>query len=760
MRPIFAEWVNGDSRWQVCLADCPDYLSYEALADLLYTEHLRGLEHTDILIVRPRVDRPGYREEEDKAGVEALYGRAPRASLHILYSEGYHHRLTKNRNLRAEDRLPAPSDRSACLNWLQDKELYYYVKESSALFKANSNFVYRAPSDGFVNMFLRVGNVQRNRQVLDAFFFWMLPHLKGRDAVLVETWSVSSIALNVGRFLERYWMYEAENTENPREKEYRQCRVDMLSSYPDRYVGSLPETIHALRRMTENGKRNVLVVLSAVNSGNSLKRLREAIADAQVRDDEFAFLALYKLNQQVDVPFLCDLSSGEQFAPVAREDVGGRTVIEIDRSAYFPLHIEETPLTILPGDASGSNAFFTRYRDSSILSLHRNAVDLSRQEQRHHGIYIDVARMLANQLFRERLATEVDGIAKRPVLVVAPPHTAGKMLADAVRTLLRSRFPGELNVHIHPDLNPRGQDIPEALRNSAPDDLLLIVDDVSITGQRLSRYQQNLREIGYVGRIVYLVGVARPTSKKSWRQRIVHLEYRRPPQERHRVVCIESVILPDWDSKQCPWCAEAAGLATLLRNGRLGSNTSSQVASRISALNKARINEGLVDNAIWRPVGLEGVHLTQGSLFLDLNNHESATDADVVASVAAVLQHMRTARSEGQRLEATYPHVSVLGQAEYLSDKFNDDILRFAILRSAYRDELERWTFKEESDRRDEVTRFLSSRDNLEVFRLEFAIARLAGKIPDPDITYDEWRGKDGWPAELWQELVKAKQNS
>jgi hypothetical protein len=759
MRPIFAEWVNGDSRWQVCLADCPDYLSYEALADLLYTEHLRGLEHVDILIVRPRVDRPGYREEDDKAGVEALCGRAPRASLHILYSEEYQHRLTENRNLQAEDLLPAPSDRSACLNWLQDKELYYYVKESSALFKANSNFVYRAPSHGFVNMFLRVGNVQRSRQVLDAFFFWMLPRLKGRDAVLVETWSVSSIALNVGRFLERYWIYQANDTETPREKEYRQCRVDMLSSYPDHYVGSLPETIHALRRMTENGKRNVLVVLSAVNSGNSLRRLREAVADAQFRDDEFAFLALYKLNEEVDVPFLCDLSSGEQFAPVSREDLGGRTVIEIDRSAYFPLHIEETPLEIVPADAFGSKDFFTRYRDFSIVSLHRNAVDLSRQEQRHHGIYIDVTRMLASPFFRERLAAEVDRIAKRPILVLAPPHVAGKMLADDVATQLRSRFPGELNVLIHPDLNPRGKDIPDQLKRSAPDDLLLIVDDVSITGQRLSRYQQNLREIGYVGRIVYLVGVARPTSRKSWRQRTVHLEYRGPLQENHKVVCIEDVILPDWDLKQCPWCAEAAGLATVLRNGRLSDNARSLVASRISALGKARINEGLIDNAIWRPVGFEGVHLTRGSLFLHLNSHESATDADVVASVAAVLQHMRTAHPDGQRLEATYPHVSVLQQAEYLSDKFNDDILRFAILRSAYRDELERWRFKEELDRREKVTHYLSSGDNLDVCRLEFAVARLAGKIPEPNIAVDEWGRMEGWPAELWQELVMATQN-
>jgi hypothetical protein len=80
-------------------------------------------------------------------------------------------------------------------------------------------------------MFLRVGNVQGTRQVLDAFFFWMLPFLKDRSAILTDTWSISSIALNASRLLERYWMNSGPEQINRFTSE--ECYVDMLSSYPD-----------------------------------------------------------------------------------------------------------------------------------------------------------------------------------------------------------------------------------------------------------------------------------------------------------------------------------------------------------------------------------------------------------------------------------------------------------------------------------------------------------------------------------------------
>ena len=284
--------------------------------------------------------------------------RAPHASLHLLFSDHFQIVLSPNLNPSIKDKLPTSELKSECIGWLRDKELYKFIKQSRALFQAHAGFVYRAPSKRYVNMFLRVGNVQRTRQVLDAFFFWILPHLEDRTALLTDTWSISSIALNASRLLERYWRNlpgRPKTQTSPTE-----CYVDMLSSYPDDLLPVLPETQDILRRVSGNGVRNVLILLSAVATGASLQRLREAVADAQAREGEFKFLSLYKLDDNPDIVSLCDISSGigdMKFTPVLREEIRDRTVIEIDRSAYFPLEIKETPLLIQNYHAAPSKEF-------------------------------------------------------------------------------------------------------------------------------------------------------------------------------------------------------------------------------------------------------------------------------------------------------------------------------------------------------------------------------------------------------------------
>ncbi len=53
--------------------------------------------------------------------------------------------------------------------------------------------------------FIRVGNIQYDRDAIDAIFFWLLPQLKDVAAIVTDTWSISSIALNVARLCEAYF---------------------------------------------------------------------------------------------------------------------------------------------------------------------------------------------------------------------------------------------------------------------------------------------------------------------------------------------------------------------------------------------------------------------------------------------------------------------------------------------------------------------------------------------------------------------------
>jgi hypothetical protein len=525
----------------------------------------------------------------------------------------------------------------------------------------------------------------------------------------------------------------------------------MLSSYPDDLLPVLPETHDVLRRVSGDGTRNVLILISAVATGTSLQRLREAVASAQVRDREFSFLALYKLERDPDIPCLCDISKGVgdmTFTPIQRDEVEGRTVIEIDRGAYFPLEIKETPLLIRAEHATPAKDFFTAYRDSSAIALHRNSVDLSNQELRHHGVFIDVEAMIRHSRFEGRLQEQVGRLRAKPLLIVVPPHAAGKVLASAAEQIIEDKWGDPVRIVMSPDLRGLDNEIRELFGSATDGDEILIVDDVSVTGQRLSRYQQSLRELRFVGHATYLVGVARPDNDKNWERKVKELRFRSAHSLQHDVVCLERVVLPDWDRKTCPWCTESKALATLAESGRLSEGARTEVVARIMALERASIQQGLIDDAIWQPGGAKKPQLTMNSVFLDVDGGP-CTEAGVIAAVAAAIQQMRIAKSDESRLEATYPHVTVISPENYFGSRFNDDLLRLAILRSARGIELELWNDPDEERRREMIPYFLYEHEQRETFKLELAVARLANKIPQPIILQGD--EKASWPADLWR---------
>ena len=166
-----------------------------------------------------------------------------------------------------------------------------------------------------------------------------------------------------------------------------------------------------------------------------------------------------------------------------------------------------------------------------------------------------------------------------PALLIVPPHRAGLKMVEIASAVLRERFGCDVPCIVHPDLRP------DALNGEAQhitslgeDDLALILDDVTITGKRLSRYQVHLRELGYAGRLHYLIGVARPPSEHTWevRQNNLRLRMERPSAP-HVVHAIEFAVLPDWEEHDCPWCFEQTVLKAALARTELGRRSTSQV---------------------------------------------------------------------------------------------------------------------------------------------------------------------------------------
>jgi len=177
---------------------------------------------------------------------------------------------------------------------------------------------------------------------------------------------------------------------------------------------------------------------------------------------------------------------------------------------------------------------------------------------------------------------------------------------------------------------------------------------------------------------------------------------------------------------------EQEALRILFKEGdRLG-RARRAVAERLNVLLRAA-TDGLRHDALWQRG--DALRLTRNSIFLE---HEGATQADVIAAVAAALQRMRIS-SGANRLETAYPHITVIDSDDYFKT-FNDVILQLAILRAAHRRELERWSDGDEERHRIGVLELMMRRESeRETVWFELAVAMLDHKLPRPALSESDW---------------------
>ena len=335
MQHLFTRWGEDVGR-AVTLVDVPAHLTVADAAELLYSENPLHLAYTDILVVRRGVSPPDAEDSLEDARTILMpfwAERAPNASVHLLYAENYEIKLTKNCNPSDSINPLEEGEHKDFIGYLRGEELKEFLRRSSALFHSKDNFVYRSPSGDYCSAFLRTGNVQMGKHQLDAFAFWLMPFLKGVNAVITDTWSISSLTLNTLRLQHQHVPTLTEFID-----------VDMLSCYQDGTTDVSRATDEALIRISGNGQKQVLFILSTVMTGASLAKLKQEISELGLSDNNFEFLALYKLNDQCQITCLCDLSHGldGQIFESINALPDNTTVVEIDPHTYFPLHVEET----------------------------------------------------------------------------------------------------------------------------------------------------------------------------------------------------------------------------------------------------------------------------------------------------------------------------------------------------------------------------------------------------------------------------------
>jgi hypothetical protein len=730
----------------------PDENAFD-VSERLYHEHPQHLVHSDVVVIRRAVG------SEKPLELAPIRKRAPKAAVYFLSIRRYEVRCKPATRSDSIGMWATEADLAEFVSVLRQRELEEFVQKSTALFRSSEPVVYRSPSGKLCRAFLRAGSVQRGRHEIDALSFWLLPYADGVDAIVADTWSISSTVLNTLRLAAAH------------DRKRRAIPIDfeILAAYQDGTATAEADAARVLLRATQRGSRKMLAVISTVMTGASVSRLRRQLTELGVPLTTVRFVALYALGSDRSLPVLCDLSERPEIGDfgVVDEVVRDRVIIDIDRHTYFPLHIDEKTVEVRFGPVRAEveeiRRFATEYQGTGAVALHRDATELTGGRLRHHAFYIDVERLLNSEKFVARLREKLGELSASPKAIVVPPHSAGLRLAAAVQGVLESRFGSRAPLVVSRYLDgddPWMRDGGAA--SLGADDEIVLVDDVSVTGFRLAKFQKHLRGV-FKGRINYIIGVARPESRRAWSKRTRDLAFRAGhPNDQHRVLSVETILLPDWNERECPWCEEERALTRVVAAGATG-ELLQQLQHRIRHLVTARLSQGLIDDAVWRvPASALSPRLTENSVFLTRLDDVEATDADVFGAVAAVLQLYRKI-PDG--LQSGYPLLSTIAHSDYLGTTFTDAVLRLAFLRGARSRELTHWKTPLEATRAESLRLLLTDKGIIEPWERdsvmrEVSVAILLGRLPSPSLSADEWKATAvGIPGELLQ-LVAGLVNS
>lgn len=704
------------------LVDVPADTAPNEIAGELHTRYRNQLLYLDLILLRLSVWKLWQPKAPDN-NISKICARFPNISVKLLVSNDYEHLIVDGFGHNNTQKFQFENDPRSFLSELRAEELKKLVKQSEALYLSDDNFIFQLPSRILSNSFLRVGNIQTSRGALDSLLFWLLPHLEKVDGILIDTWSISSIALNASRFLSFR-----------RSQGKSLIRVEMLDNYLDGRIQNREELEEILRRVSDGFQKPFLILFSAAMTGKSLKYFASTLSTMSCPTKHQKYLVLFRLGDNplkvngTIIPELCDFS-GEVPANSKQPDQAAKTQIKIDSTTYFPIFAIEEEASLKSEIAAKHKKFFDKYKEQKAIRIHVDSI-VGGQKFRHHGIYIDVLEMLKNQHFFTEFQKIIHDLDPPPKMILIPPHNAGRELAKiAARQLAKDiGHPPEiierLDLVIPADVEAANEmkEIHEKMKRLNECEALLVLDDVMTTGSRFLGYQKNLRILKFRGQIHYRAGVSRTPSLEE-QDRIARTLKPNNHGHHHTLDFVEKIILPNWDSKDCPLCTESRLLDELIKEKKVQSN--STLSTRAAQLRNST-HKGLIDDVFLKLPTTQSLQITPNSFFVK----EGATQAVVLCSVAAAVQELRTNIDKDNRLDARgFPIRRVFSVADLKT--YTDGILQASLLRCVYEEEFQRISFATDKQFVDWALEIFNKKDNDSLStQLELALAIGFRKIP------------------------------
>ena len=655
---------------------------------------------------------------EDPDILNDVARRIEGAPLLVVHHEKGKPVITHVRGEKVEG-LESPST----LKRIQEHDIAEVVRRPGAELPKHPGIHYQGPNKDHYKAFLRPGFAARSIEELDRLAFWLAPQLAGRKCLLVDHWSMISIAYHVGRYSSELGIVGA-------------VRVESLRTYDE----SRDILVSRLKQAFGTIESDAGAVLVSVNSSGRLARNVLLPAMEAIGFSSPLGIALTKTPNppEFKLPSLTTLSDDfMRKGPSECEACayGNSTLVPIQHDSYLlnlAAYIHKT--AIKSKGARPSTEVIERYSGIGAFRVHRTHSD-----DRHHAYFIDLMPILRCEIFRQRLAETVRPWRDAGIdLIVHPDHQEATQLAAMVAE--------ELGVAQIVGSNEGFQRLdPEKMTTLLGAHRICLVDDVVISGARVYGYRHALNSIRRRHQadeyeLYCLVGIARPISEKSLMavSDIVHHSSAEP-----RFLSVERFFLPSWNESECRWCEELHLLDNLPREVQ----ERSLIRARLQAL---RDPAGLVDGLFLPWTNGERARQTKsiGSWQEDDTEYPGrfwelgpksvfgeVQGADLAVSVAAAIQRLRgECRQEDgtwqeSELDEVFhsPLAKVLDPQFYLAGRYYEPVLVASILRASKRHDI--WAPGDDSDLHKQV-KILASTESSQDLYGELILAAALNQLP------------------------------
>ncbi|MCR1786712.1 phosphoribosyltransferase domain-containing protein [Nocardioides carbamazepini] len=548
---------------------------------------------------------------------------------------------------------------------------------------------YQGPNGHHYGALLRPGFALTTNNRLDRIAFWLAKDVRDRTNIVVDHWSMIALAHHVAAYAARTFKTNPEPF------------IEAVSGYESR------ETLAPrLRRVFPQPTQGQAMFLLSINSSGAMAHevVLPALEEAAQRGATAVALATSSAEGDRDVPALAVLD--EQFrrhpADACPRCADDTTVIPIQKNTYLMKLAAYTELSAITAkDAERSRDVVEAYAASGAFSLHRDYDEAG--EERHHAFYVDLLPMLSTDRFNERLRSAVESLEHiNPQVIICPPSQAAQELAAKVADLIGLPAP------IVSDERGLSTLPPEQSELLCADVDILLVDDVVITGRRIEAFRQELirlrrsRDLPSEFNLGCLVGVARARDPRALKGCMDFVHHR---QANKTFAAVETLFLPNWNERKCPWCRELQALTALTGPSRDLPVVETRVAQlferdglaepffNVSGDDEAASGAGVPgDELAWQKLSEEEKstkgyakrfwELNPGSVFGDVQG------VNLVISIAAAVQKLRFKYDYDQApvepgLDARFrsPIAKVLDPSLYMFGRFYEPVLLASILR-------------------------------------------------------------------------------